>query len=98
MDRASVALRQGIGMYGPPQSCKRKTNDGRSGLRKCIRPSVESLTPGHDGNPLALIPINWTVSLETFADIRFRAWGTPIAIAIFRQQTWHRFKLHSSPR
>ena len=62
-------------MYGPPQSCKRKTSNGKFGLRKCIRPSVESLTPGHDGNPLAPVPINWTVSLETFSDIRFRERG-----------------------
>ena len=62
-------------MYGPPQSCKRKTRDGKGGLRKCIRPWVESLTPGHDGDPLALVPINWTASTETFTDIRFRERG-----------------------
>src|ERR1700686_3703868 len=32
------------------------------GLRQCIRPLVESVTPGHDGYPLALVPINWTAS------------------------------------
>jgi len=32
------------------------------GLRQCIRPLVESLTPGHDGYPLAFVPINWTAS------------------------------------
>ena len=62
-------------MYGPPQSCKRKTNDGKGGLRKCIRPLVESLTPGHDGDPLALVPIKWTVSTETFTGSRFRERG-----------------------
>jgi hypothetical protein len=31
------------------------------GLRQCIRPLVESLTPGHDGYPLALVRIMWTV-------------------------------------
>jgi hypothetical protein len=31
------------------------------GLRQCIRPLVESVTPGHDGYPLALVPIMWTV-------------------------------------
>src|ERR1035437_3954516 len=31
------------------------------GLRQCIRPSVESVTPGHDGYPLVLVPIMWTV-------------------------------------
>jgi hypothetical protein len=32
------------------------------GLRQCIRPLVESMTPGLDGHPLAFAPINWTVS------------------------------------
>src|SRR5260370_32630326 len=32
------------------------------GLRQCIRPLVESTTPGHDGYPLALVRIMWTVS------------------------------------
>jgi len=27
------------------------------GLRQCIRPSVESETPGHDGYPLAFVLI-----------------------------------------
>jgi hypothetical protein len=31
------------------------------GLRQCIRPLVESMTPGLDGHPLAFAPINWTV-------------------------------------
>jgi hypothetical protein len=31
------------------------------GLRQCIRPSVEPVTPGHDGYPLALVRIMWTV-------------------------------------
>jgi len=30
------------------------------GLRQCIRPLVESKTPGLDGYPLAFAPINWT--------------------------------------
>src|ERR1700681_2282113 len=36
------------------------------GLRQCIRPSVESSTPGHDGYPLALVPINWTAWKRPF--------------------------------
>jgi len=36
------------------------------GLRQCIRPSVESKTPGLDGHPLAFAPINWTVWLGPF--------------------------------
>src|ERR1700674_3461894 len=37
---------------------KRRMADG---LRQCIRPLVESVTPGHDGFPLALVPIMWTI-------------------------------------
>jgi hypothetical protein len=36
---------------------------------------VESVTPGHDGYPLAFVPINWTVSKETISDTRFRKRG-----------------------
>jgi hypothetical protein len=36
------------------------------GLRQCIRPLVESMTPGLDGHPLAFAPINWTVWLGPF--------------------------------
>src|SRR5712671_2155344 len=32
------------------------------GLRQCIRPLVESVTPGHDGYPLAFVLIKWTAS------------------------------------
>ena len=42
------------------------------GLRQCIRPLVESMTPGLDGHPLAFAPINWTVFKPAFTDIRFR--------------------------
>src|ERR1700722_10466415 len=41
------------------------------GLRQCIRPSVESVTPGHDGCPLAFVLINWT------------AWKRPLAVSGF---------------
>jgi len=41
------------------------------GLRQCIRPSVESVTPGHDGCPLAFVLINWT------------AWNRPLAVSGF---------------
>ena len=61
------------------------------GLRQCIRPLVESMTPGHDGHPLAFVPINWTASLETFGDIRFRKRGIdPLPISI-REQTGRMF-------
>ncbi len=54
-----------LGMYGPPPSCKRKMSLA-VGLRQCIRPLVESMTPGLDGHPLAFAPINWTVWLGPF--------------------------------
>src|ERR1700736_5866301 len=58
------------------------------GLRQCIRPLVESLTPGHDGYPLALVPIMWTVWKDLFRYQVSRAWERPIAISVFRQQPW----------
>ena len=58
-------LKSVIGMYGPPPSCKRKVSLA-VGLRQCIRPLVESMTPGLDGHPLAFAPINWTVWLGPF--------------------------------
>ena len=61
------------------------------GLRQCIRPSVESLTPGHDGYPLALVRIMWTAWKDLFRYQVSRAWERPIAISIFRQQTWQEF-------
>src|SRR6202521_1391314 len=54
-----------IGMYGPPQSCKRKTNNG-SWSALMYSALVESSTPGHDGYPLALVPIMWTVWKDLF--------------------------------
>ena len=46
------------------------------------------MTPGHDGYPLALVLIKWSGLESTFSGIGFRAWERPIAISIFRQQTW----------
>src|SRR6266478_8838727 len=40
---------------------KRRMADGP---RQYIRGLVESVTPGHDGHPLALVPFNWAVSEE----------------------------------
>jgi len=48
-------------MYGPPPSCKRKDELG-SWSAPMYSALVESKTPGHDGHPLAFVPINWTVS------------------------------------
>jgi hypothetical protein len=58
------------------------------GLRQCIRPSVESVTPGHDGYPLAFVLINLTAWKRPFPISGSKAWERPIAISIFRQQTW----------
>src|ERR1700675_4975571 len=45
------------------------------GLRQCIRPLVESLTPGHDGYPLAFVLINWTASKRPFPIPGFESVG-----------------------
>src|SRR5437899_3277152 len=45
------------------------------GLRQCIRPLVELTTPGHDGYPLALVPINWTVSKRPLPRSGFESVG-----------------------
>src|SRR5207249_2021558 len=50
-----------IGMYGPPLRRKRNLRMSQVGLRKCIRPLLEWITPGQDGMRCALFPINWSV-------------------------------------
>src|SRR5580704_2830594 len=45
------------------------------GLRQCIRPSVESVTPGHDGCPLAFVLINWTAWKRPFPIWGFESVG-----------------------
>jgi hypothetical protein len=45
------------------------------GLRQCIRPSVESVTPGHDGYPLAFVLINWTASKRPLPISGFQSVG-----------------------
>jgi hypothetical protein len=45
------------------------------GLRQCIRPSVESVTPGHDGYPLAFVLINWTAWKRPFPISGFESVG-----------------------
>ena len=46
-----------LGMYGPPLRRKRKVRVSQVGLRKCIRPLLEWITPGQDGMRCALFPI-----------------------------------------
>src|SRR6202521_4704700 len=45
------------------------------GLRQCIRPSVEAVTPGHDGYPLAFVLINWTAWKRPFPRSGFESVG-----------------------
>src|SRR5712664_3797382 len=63
-----------IGMYGPPPRRKRNLRTPQVGLRKCIRPLLEWITPGQDGMRCALFSINWSVAKDYF---RFRIWRAP---------------------
>src|SRR5260370_42084466 len=45
-------------MYGPPLLRKRNVRMSQVGLRKCIRPLLECITPGQDGMRCALFPIS----------------------------------------
>src|SRR6202011_3183337 len=45
------------------------------GLRQCIRPLVESVTPGHDGYPLAFVLINLTAWKRPFPISGFESVG-----------------------
>ena len=47
----------------------------------------ESKTPGHDGHPLALAPINWTVSKDHFRNQVPKALGSTFCHLCCRQQT-----------
>src|SRR6267378_3854263 len=53
-----------IGMYGPPPRRKRNLKTPQVGLRKCIRPLLEWITPGQDGMRCALFSINWSVAKD----------------------------------
>src|SRR5882762_6437403 len=61
-------------MYGPPPRRKRNLKTPQVGLRKCIRPLLEWITPGQDGMRCALFSINWSVAKDYF---RFRIWRAP---------------------
>src|SRR5260221_8318318 len=61
-------------MYGPPPRRKRNLRTPQVGLRKCIRPLLEWITPGQDGMRCALFSINWSVAKDYF---RFRIWRAP---------------------
>src|SRR6266436_5728825 len=53
---------------------KRNLKTPQVGLRKCIRPLLEWITPGQDGMRCALFSINWSVAKDYF---RFRIWRAP---------------------
>ena len=61
------------GMYGPPQVCKRKTRVA-VGFAVMYPALLESETPGHDGNPPAFVPLNWTVLEDHFRKQVSKAW------------------------
>ena len=54
------------GMYGPPLRRKRNARMSEVGLRKCIRPLLEWITPGQDGMRCALLPISYSVLRDFF--------------------------------
>src|SRR5216684_3428583 len=54
------------GMYGPPLRRKRNVRMSQVGLRKCIRPLLEWITPGQDGMRCALLPISYSVFRDFF--------------------------------
>src|SRR5216684_8849014 len=58
---AQVPDDQLTGMYGPPLRRKRNVRMSQVGLRKCIRPLLEWITPGQDGMRCALLPISYSV-------------------------------------
>ena len=55
-------------------SSQAKCEDVTVGLRKCIRPLLEWITPGQDGMRCALFPISYAVSKDFF---RFRVLRAP---------------------
>src|SRR5229473_408891 len=55
---ARCVINAQIGMYGPPPRRKRNLRTPQVGLRKCIRPLLEWITPGQDGMRCALFSIN----------------------------------------
>src|ERR1700730_19239426 len=61
-----------IGMYGPPQSCKRKTKDG-----SWSAPMYSALSGVSDSGPcpLAFVLINWTAWMRPFPISGFESVG-----------------------
>src|SRR6266436_1881832 len=74
LPRLNACLTRESEMYGPPPRRKRNLKTPQVGLRKCIRPLLEWITPGQDGMRCALFSINWSVAKDYF---RFRIWRAP---------------------
>ena len=65
-------------MYGPPLRRKRNVRVSQIGLRKCIRPLLEWITPGQDGMRCALFPISYSVFRDFFRVRVLRAPGSTV--------------------
>jgi hypothetical protein len=65
-------------MYGPPLRRKRNVSMSQVGLRKCIRPLLEWITPGQDGMRCALFPISNSVLRDFFRVRVLRAPGSTV--------------------
>src|ERR1700751_6096730 len=62
------------GMYGPPPYCKRKMRKTEIGLRECIRPLLDSRSPGLNGMRCALVLFNNAAFVGIF---RMQVSGAP---------------------
>src|SRR5713101_3009453 len=65
-------------MYGPPLRRKRNVRTSQIGLRKCIRPLLEWITPGQDGMRCALFPTTISVLKDFFRVRVLRAPGSTV--------------------
>src|SRR6266852_5537833 len=70
--------RRSHGMYGPPLRRKRNLRVSQVGLRKCIRPLLEWITPGQDGMRCALFPTTISVLKDFFRVRVLRAPGSTV--------------------
>src|SRR5512146_2554632 len=85
-------------MYGPPPDCKRVETGGRDSLRKCIRPLVETRSPGHDDDPRVSVLINHSVTKDLLAQPGFptRRLTVLSSCSLLSRPWWDLPKLHSS--
>jgi hypothetical protein len=54
---------------------------------------LKSKTSGHDGSPLAFVPINWTVWSGPFPEAGFESVGSTHCHLVSHQQTWKEYLL-----